>query len=79
MKHLAIAVLPTLMCVPTWAEEIFIGTPIARIELAGEQVQRTMLNEFKQLTDTLVDGLPEKPSSPPTAATNNVLSFSPPR
>ena len=37
-----------------------------------------MLNEFRQLTDRLVDGLPEKPSSP-TAATNNVLSFSPPR
>lgn len=37
-----------------------------------------MLNEFRQLTDRLVDGLPEKPSSP-TSATNNVLSFSPPR
>ena len=38
-----------------------------------------MLSEFRQLTDTLVDGLPEKPSSPSTSATNNVLSFSPPR
>ena len=36
------------MCVPTWAEEIFIGTPIARIELAGEQVQRTMLDSASQ-------------------------------
>ena len=38
-----------------------------------------MLSEFRQLTDTLVDRLPEKPSSPSTSATNNVLSFSPPR
>jgi len=38
----------------------------------------SMLNEFRQLTDRLVDGLPEKPSSP-TSATNNVLSFIPPR
>ena len=37
-----------------------------------------MLNEFRQLTDTLIGGLPEKPSSP-TSATSNVLSFSPPR
>lgn len=48
MKHLAIAVLSTLMCVPTWAEEIFIGTPISRTELAGEQVQRTMLDRSSQ-------------------------------
>jgi hypothetical protein len=39
----------------------------------------SMLSEFRQLTDTLVDGLPEKPNSPLTSATDNVLSFSPPR
>ena len=38
----------------------------------------SMLSEFRQLTDTLVDGLPEKPNSPLTSATDNVLSFSPP-
>lgn len=48
MKQLAIAVLSTLMCAPSWAEETFIGTPIARTELAGEQVQRTMLDRSSQ-------------------------------
>ena len=38
-----------------------------------------MLREFRQLTDTLVDGLPEQPNSPLTSATDNVLSFSPPQ
>ena len=38
-----------------------------------------MLSEFRQLTDRLVDGLPEQPNSPPTAATSNVVSFSPQR
>lgn len=37
-----------------------------------------MLNEFRELTDKLVDGLPRQPNSP-TSATNNVLSFNPPR
>ena len=48
MKNLAIAALFTFICVPSWAEEIFIGTPIARTELTGEQVQRTMLDSSSQ-------------------------------
>ncbi len=37
-----------------------------------------MLNEFRALTDRLVDGLPEQPNNP-TSATDNVVTFGPQR
>ena len=37
-----------LACSSSWAEEIFIGTPIARTVLDGEQAQRTMLDSSSQ-------------------------------
>ena len=38
-----------------------------------------MLNEFRALTDTLIDGLPEQPNSPTSADTSNIVAFKPQR
>jgi len=48
MKHIAVLLL-LAFAVPSWAEEVFVGIPLARTVLSGEQLQRTQIDKNDQL------------------------------
>ena len=38
-----------IIVIPSWAEEVFVGIPLAKTELSGEQLQRTQIDKNDQL------------------------------
>ena len=49
MKKYIAGLLLLAFAVPSWAEEVFVGIPLARTVLSGEQLQRTQIDQGDQL------------------------------
>ena len=49
MKKCITGLLLLAFAVPSWAEEVFVGLPLAKTELSGEYLERTKLDKGDQL------------------------------
>ena len=49
MKKCIAGLLLLAFAVPSWAEEVFVGLPLAKTELSGEYLERTKLDKGDQL------------------------------
>ena len=49
MKYVTAGLLLLAFAVPSWAEEVFVGLPLAKTELSGEYLERTKLDKGDQL------------------------------
>ena len=48
MKCITVLLL-LVFAIPSWAEDVFVGIPLARTLLSGEQLQRTLIDKDDQL------------------------------